>query len=887
MGSTGGIASGPVGFIRAFDVATDVVKQGGTRRGANMAILRVDHPDILTFIHSKDAGDALENFNISVAITDAFMQAVEADAPYKLINPRSRETAGEIPARDVWNQIVDSAHRTGDPGLMFLDTVNRDNPNPHLGPIESTNPCVTGDTLVMTAHGPQRADSLTGRAHQLLVDGAIHATGPDGFFSTGVKPVITIRTRSGRSITLTQDHPIARTQQDPGSGRTQRAWTPAGDLMPGDTVSLHDHRPANRRDQDSGHQAKAKRDLTRLFSPDHLVINPRENNPSMHLRDLQPQQAQLTQALLAYLGIQTTIRVTAGSNEHELHLENQDLVTYIMKASRHQDTQRQYLRQLAGALLEGRPAVLQPTPVTDTIDSIEPAGEQEVFDVQVPGVNAFDANGLYVHNCGEQLLLPNESCNLGSINLANMVQYDPQGHGSVNQELLEQTCGTAVHMLDNVIDMNEFPSEDIDRVSKSTRRIGVGVMGFSDLLVQLGIPYDSQEARDMAESTMQTIQGHVHQASQDLALTRGAYPEWLPEEHPGENGQPTKPLRNTAPTTIAPTGTISIIAGASSGIEPLFALSYERHVMDNDRLVEANPYFEAAARAHGFYSKELMEHVASTGTVQQADVPQWVKDTFKTAMDISPQDHVLMQAAWQRHVDNAVSKTINFPNTATREQVEEAYITAYQNGCKGITVYRDGSKENQVLTTGTARAANGHQLPLLEPAPSTTRERPRTMEGRTERIRTGHGNMYVTINFEEELPFEMFCQVGRAGGCDSAHQEAISRLISLALRSNIDPMEIVDNLRGITCCPTWDTGELIKSIPDGLAQSLYRSLPESQRTNQETQEHTTPRPATAVMEMPAHLRRGPNLCPDCGGDLIYQEGCKRCVTPNCGWNLCE
>ena len=640
VGSTGGVASGPVSFIRAFDTGTDVVKQGGTRRGANMGILDVSHPDIIKFIRSKEDGKTLVNFNISVGVNSAFMEKVKAGESYELVNPRTGRVTGELNAREVFDLLAEMAWKTGDPGLVFLDVINRDNPNPQLGRIESTNPC------------------------------------------------------------------------------------------------------------------------------------------------------------------------------------------------------------------------------------------------------------------GEQPLLPYESCNLASINLARMVHFDA-GDMSVDWERLSETIDVAVHMLDNVIDMNEYPIPEIAEMSRKTRRIGLGVMGFADLLVQLAIPYDSEEALDTAERVMGFIQDETHRASLQLALDRGPFPAW--EGSIYNAGEQSRLMRNSAPTTIAPTGTISIIAGASSGIEPLFALGYVRNVMDNTRLVESNPYFEAVAKREGFYSEQLIEEIAQTGSLEGLDVPQWVKEVFRTSHDISPEWHVRMQGAAQAHTDNAVSKTINFPHTATVDDVKKAYMLAYELGCKGITVYRDGSKDGQVLSTGETTKQPEKEATIV-PAHVTPRSRPQSIHGVTERVRTGHGNMYVTINFDEKgNPFEVFGNLGKAGGCDSAQLEAISRLISLALRSGIDPSTVLEQLRGITCCPAWDDGTLVRSAPDAVALAL------------EHQTHGSNRPAVLDhgVQMAfapevvqngqgnghghAHEGRGAQengtvqltgrRCPDCNTPVIYQEGCLMCIS--CGWNKCE
>jgi len=622
VGSTGGVASGPVSFIRTFDTTTDVIKQGGTRRGANMGILHVTHPDIEKFIRSKEGGTSLSNFNISVAVNEEFMEKVEHDEEYDLVNPRTGKTVGRLSARHVFDLMVEMAWKTGDPGIVFLDRINRDNPTPHLGQIESTNPC------------------------------------------------------------------------------------------------------------------------------------------------------------------------------------------------------------------------------------------------------------------GEQPLLPYESCNLGSLNLARMVRFTQNG-AEVDWRKLEETVRVAIHILDNVIDVNRYPIPEIQEMTHKTRKIGLGVMGFADLLVQMGIPYDSEEALGLAERVMTFTGDAADEASRELARSRGPFPAWEGSVYE-QRGEPL--LRNATRTTIAPTGTISIIAGASSGIEPYYALSYVRNVMDNDRLLEANPFFEAVARNQGFHSRELMEELAKKGSLKHidSDVAEWVRRLFVTAHDIAPEWHVRIQAAFQKHTHNAVSKTINFPNEATREDVARAYSLAYQLGCKGITIYRDGSKDHQVLSTGeagqqreTEAARRGHLQP---------RVRPQSVKGVTERIRSGHGNMYVTINFDEEgRPFEVFSALGKAGGCDSAQLEAISRLVSLALRSGVDPREIVDQLKGITCCPVWDGGVLVGSTPDAVAIALSRHL-EGEAVGEAH--------AAQLGMFSRQPQRAPDdngsmpqsRCPECGSRLIYQEGCLLCTY--CGWNKC-
>lgn len=602
VGSTGGIASGPVSFMRAFDTATDVIKQGGMRRGANMAILNVDHPDILDFIFAKEDPKALTNFNLSVAVTDSFMQAVENGTDYALINPRTGEIAGKLNAQEVFRKIAEMAWRTGDPGIVFIDTINRYNPTPHLGKIESTNPC------------------------------------------------------------------------------------------------------------------------------------------------------------------------------------------------------------------------------------------------------------------GEQPLLPFESCNLGSINLAKMVKYE-NGNPEIDFVKLGEVIRLGVRFLDNVIDVNEFPLPQIEKMTKSSRKIGLGVMGFADMLIKLRIPYNSEEALQIAERVMRYISEEATKESVKLGIERGVFPAFKGSVYDTGNG--IRP-RNASRTTIAPTGTLSIIANCSSGIEPLFALSYTRHILDGAELIEVNPYFEEIAKRENFYSQELMEGLAKGKRLKDfKGIPDWVKEVFVTAHDITPEWHVKMQAAFQKYTDSAVSKTVNLPHEATVEDVAKVFLLAHKLGLKGITIYRDRSRESQVLTTGD----------IKEPASTTLlkpRHRPKVTKGVTERVTTGCGYIYVTVNFDEKGICEVFSSLGKAGGCASAQLEATSRLISLALRSGIDTASITKHLRGIRCpSVAWEEGRAILSCADAIASVLEKYVKDTGTDTTENQEMT---------------KNWAGQCPECGNILIYQEGCHIC--PSCGYTKC-
>jgi ribonucleoside-diphosphate reductase alpha chain len=601
VGSTGGIASGPVSFMRAFDTATDVIKQGGMRRGANMAILNVDHPDILDFVAAKEDPKALTNFNISVAVTNEFMEAVEKGKEYNLVNPHNKEVVSKLNAREVFNKITETAWRTGDPGIVFIDNINKNNPTPKLGRIESTNPC------------------------------------------------------------------------------------------------------------------------------------------------------------------------------------------------------------------------------------------------------------------GEQPLLPFESCNLASINLSKMVKNDNH-KPEIDYAKLRQTIKLGVHFLDNVIDVNKFPLPQIEKMTKSTRKIGLGVMGFADMLLMLRIPYNSDKALEVAENVMRFVSEEATKESVKLGEERGLFPAFKGSIYDTDGG--LKP-RNSARTTIAPTGTLSIIAGCSSGIEPLFALSYTRHILDDQQLVEVNPFFEEAARNEGFYSIEIMQQLAEGKRLKDmAGIPDWVKDTYVVSHDISPEWHVRMQAAFQKYTDSAVSKTVNLPHEATVDNVAEVYMLAYKLGLKGTTIYRDRSRDSQVLNISHTEEKKEARL--------TPRPRPKITKGVTERVTTGCGYIYVTVNFDEKGICEVFSSLGKAGGCASAQLEATSRLISLAVRSGIDISSVAKHLRGIHCpSVAWEEGRAILSCADAIASVLEK--------------YTKNKEADTSKDLGV-TKNWAGQCPECGNMLIYQEGCHIC--PSCGYTKC-
>ncbi len=624
--STGGIASGPISFMKVFNHATEAVKQGGTRRGANMGILRVDHPDIVEFIDCKINESDVTNFNISVAITDKFMEAVAKDEMYDLLSPRTRQPVSKLRAREVFDKIADNAWRNGEPGLFFIDTTNRTNPTPHAGGIEATNPC------------------------------------------------------------------------------------------------------------------------------------------------------------------------------------------------------------------------------------------------------------------GEQPLIPFESCNLGSINLEiHVTQMD--GKVVVDWDRLERTVRTSVHFLDNVIDMNHYPITQIGEVTKSNRKIGLGVMGFARMLYKLGLAYDSSEGIECARNVMQFIRDIGHSESERMASRRGVFPNWEGSVYEKQG----KRLRNAYITTVAPTGTLSMIADTSGGCEPEFSLIWYKNVMGGEHLPYVQEMFMEIAKAEGFWSEELIDKIiANHGSVRGInEVPAKWQSVFATAHDVASEWHVKMQAAFQEYTDSAVSKTINMPLEATVDDVKDAYILAYKLGCKGITVYRDGSRSEQVMNVGKsqgkAKEEGRSQKPekeqeerrdsmpahqVIEPRP-----RPKTTTGVTNKMKTSCGDLYVTVNEDEDgRPFEVFCNMGKAGGCEGSQNEAIGRLISLAFRSGVSPQSVIRQLIGIRCNQPYGLGKnIIHSCADAISKAVL--------------EYMISKQGDAGKEMSIQFdRRIGSACPDCGCEMEFSEGCEKCHF--CGHSKC-
>ncbi len=653
VGSTGGVAGGPLGFMTIFDTMSREIMQGGVRVGANMGILPVNHPDIMKWITAKADGTKYLNFNLSVAATDEFMSKIENNEPYDLINPRNGEVVGSLNAGDVYDAIIENAWKNGDPGIIFIDKMNKDNPTPELGAIESTNPC------------------------------------------------------------------------------------------------------------------------------------------------------------------------------------------------------------------------------------------------------------------GEQPLLPYESCNLGSINLARFVKDK-----KVDWERLKNITRLAVRFMDNIIDINRYFVPQIEKMTKGNRKIGLGVMGFADMLVEMGLGYNSTAGTKLAEEVMSFVQKVGHEMSEELSGEKSVFPNW--EKSIYAKGKNSKKIRNATITTIAPTGTLSLLGSCAGGIEPFFAIVYKKKSIwkaDGTAEVEqiyVNPIFERMAKERGFYTEKLMSDIADHATLAEIDdVPEDIKKIFVTAHDITPEWHIKMQAAFQKYTDNAVSKTINFPHAATVDDIKNAYLMAYKLNCKGLTVYRDGSREVQVLTTGaTEKVLKGGAEAIQASAVVASgtrivpRERPDVVHGSTYKIKTAYGKLYVTINNDEMgAPFEIFSHLGKAGGFFAAKAEAITRLMSLALRSGIDPQEIIDQLKGIRGpTPTWgEDGKMILSLPDAIAQILDKHINRRQPNlglefkSPDVVPVTEDKIAESVQmadgfsietkeKSIADIGEAP-ACPECAGMLEFSEGCLKC--PLCGYSKCS
>ncbi|HEX2092935.1 MAG TPA: LAGLIDADG family homing endonuclease, partial [Longimicrobiaceae bacterium] len=573
-----------------------------------------------------------------------------------------------------------------------------------------------------------------------------------------------------------------------------------------------------------------------------------------------------------------------------------------------------------------------------------PEGEEEVYDLTEPVTHSFVANGFVVHNCGEQPLLPYDVCNLGSVNVGDFVRpeipADAPWYEKIDWKEYRRVVRLSTHFLDNVIDANQYPLPQIHDLAHRIRRIGLGVMGFADLLVRLGVPYNSEEGVEIGRRIMEFMDEESKKASENLAESRGEFPEWersiwgpdatCARAPNGERIRPERRLRNCNVTTVAPTGTISIIAGCSSGIEPLFAVAFMRN-QAGVMMPDVNEDFVAIARAEGWYSDELMKRIAEQGHIHFPEVPERVQRAFVTAHDITPEWHVRMQAAFQEHTDSAISKTTNFPHEATVEDVRKIYELAFKLGCKGVTVYRDGSRDNQVLSTGATRtpaqqeadaaklAAAQERAAKLEAELRATREalaraeaqaqqvrrqkrkRPAVLRGTTRKMTSPLGDVFVTINEDEHsTPFEVFATLGKAGSIAMADVEAIGRLISLALRFGVPVSEVHTQLRGISSDRAIGFGvNKVLSVPDAIAQAIALREQEKEGIQVELipgvvanggSDAAVAAPAAEPsLQLPFNNDYDPGetfigTCPDCSSQLEFAEGCMKCHV--CGYSEC-
>ena len=931
-----------------------------TRRGANMGILRVDHPDILEFISCKENDKDITNFNISIAVTEEFMQRVKSNQEYDLIDPHSKRITGRLNAREVFAKVVQMAWKNGEPGIIFIDRMNKDNPTPALGAIESTNPCVTGDTFVSTESGLMRIKDIVqkyGKGElKILTDDRVLDTLYGQFndtagglmvqtkptvslntisqaWRTGIKPTFKLTTKSGYELIATADHRVMTTQgwvqiknlkiaqhkiliqpesgrfnkddrlpfnipnEYKGIGRTHKLnlpnrWTKELGQVLGLSFGKEDReflkklgvKEVEANDKEvpesifTAPEEAVVGFLQGLFSADGAVRdNPKSNSSWVALTSKSKKLLQGVQLLLLNLGIRGNIRsYTSDSILYELGIFEASCQRFREKIN--------FLNGYRKDRLEGiRFKGVKEEKFVDEISSIENAGMKEVFDLTEPFTHSMIVNGMVTHQCGEQPLLPLESCNLGSINLSQMVVG-----GKVDWDKLSRTTEIAVRFLDNVIDMNKYPLSKIEEMTKGNRKVGLGVMGFADMLIKLNIAYNSEQAISLARKIMSFILEKATEASCALAKERDVFPNFEKSIYNVNGGMR---LRNATLTTIAPTGTLSIIANCSSGIEPIFAVSYLRKVLDKKGLPELHPLFEEIAKQRDFYSVELMKMISQGKSIQEIEeVPEDVRKIFVTSHDITPDWHIRMQAAYQAFTHNAVSKTCNFSQNATVEDVEKVYKMADELGCKGVTIYRDKSRQEQVLNLGEQKQLQKpKQAVVISPRP-----RPAVVTGTTTKITTGCGNLYITINEDEQgSPFEMFMQMGKAGGCAASQLEAISRLVSLTLRSGVDLKSIIDQLRAIRCpSPSWSKEGRIFSCADAIARVIEGRLSKKKKVVKEpdqltqdvskaSEEKEDNLPSQAIELKVMNIV---GVCPDCGSALRHEEGCIKCAA--CGYSRC-
>jgi len=1103
VGSTGGIASGPITFMRTYDQMCETIAQGGARRGAQMGVMRVSHPDVIQFIHAKNKdvslaetlrlndpddfthnsfADALEearelidddgkvpkhlrnaveghlsNFNISVGITDDFMDAVKNGEEFTFTNPRTDEPhvatqetkelydmfdlgehveVGEIlsiPAEKIFERIVQGAHENGEPGVIYLERVNKE----HSFDVEehpdhqilATNPCVTGDTLISTENGLVEAEELyeQGVARDVVVDGRLSeetVKEASSVYKTGEKDVYKLETEEGYELRLTADHRVM----------TDDGWVEAQNLDSGDTVHIQNRKgefgqhgsakegrvlgwmvgdghlkdgeeravlnfydedaevseqfaddvndvvrePTGNADYEIGVNEVARSDdyrgaqaieqrirsarlyeyadeaglvdeklqvpdavmrgseemargfLQALFSADGSVQGNVEKGISVRLASVDTDFLQEVQQLLLNFGIGSNIyedRKESGVTElpdsnggteeyetqgfHELVVSSSHTVAFEEEIGFLLDYKNE---ALAERLDEYSRGPYSPK-FEATVESVERDGHEAVYDLTEPDTHSFVANGLVVHNCGEQPLEEYEACNLGHINLSTLAAQDApdwrvwsERHAdeydtteaaveafleeAVDWEEFDRRIEMGTRFLENVVTMSDFPVEQIEQKVREMRKIGLGVMGLAQLYIQLGMKYGDDVSNEVAGQLMQHINHHSKWTSHELAEERGTFEEWDnskyadPTEYrewfehqtglDADDFEDGFTIRNHNTTTIAPTGTTSMVGNTTGGCEPIYNVAYYKNVSDDvqgdEMLVEFDDYFLRVLEENDLdvdaVKEEAQEQMAGNefgGVDGLSTVPDAVGELFVTTGDLSAKEHAGVQVACQQGVDSAISKTVNAPNDSTIEDAAEVFEYIYEHGGKGVTYYRDGTRSKQVLTT---RAQNTEFADMdegeivaqieevfdgiegfleseevqaalddsiaeildiadgVEPEYASKRPRPDVLHGVTQRIDTGYGKLYVNINEDDKgRPFELFANIGNSGGFTASFTEALAKTISTALRSGVDPDEIADELQGIRSPKVaWDKGEQIQSIPDAIGTAMRRYL---------------------------------------------------------------
>jgi len=1051
--STGRVSSGAIYFMWMYADATDRIQQGGYRRGANMGVMDIDHPDILRWIMIKSSEFTVTSFNLSVALTDGFMQQVEKDAEfapeglspqkdqidkliaeiqkilqslasfgdkmnnfeksiqelkellaakqpgegYDLINPDTKKSEGKLNAKKVFELIGRVAWEKGDPGVIFIDRINVDNPTPQLGRIESTNPCIVGSTLVSTEKGLISIKELVEKKIELKILTDNRVLGDKGvtlrphnhLWDNGVKEICRLQTKSGFELLATPDHkimtsngwvPLSKLQPDKdkvfiqsGEGSFSQlkslpfksyslslpsewsaelgqvlgwlvgdGWLRKGDknCRVGFTFGEKDKKildyfqsilnqwygkgiKAIKRENNVWHLSyhgqylvefferlgvkPVKADekevpaslftapkeavigfLQGLFSADGTVRDSRKSNSDwVALTSKSKKLLQQVQVLLINLGIKSRI----FDRSREPRKGTCDGVLYELGIFG--DFRERFKREIGFINLQKqdrlentRPRFKRSRldPFLDLVVLVEKYGQEHVYDLTEPATHSMVSNGIIAHQCGEQPLLPYESCNLGAINLARMVKEKENDFGEIDYEKVRTTIQAAVHFLDNVIDMNRYPLPQIEQMTKKNRKIGMGVMGWADMLVQLGIPYDSQEALETGAKLMNFIREEARKASIELAKKRGVFPNFKGSIYDKKSsyfkGQDLR-LRNATITTIAPTGTTSMLADASSGIEPYFAITYEKNLVSGEKVVNLNPYLVKLAKKRGFWHEDLVEKIKNNkGSLRGlSEIPPEIQKLFPIASDIAYEDHIKMQAAFQKSgVDNAVSKTINMPSSVTPQDVIQSYLLAYAEGCKGLTIYREQSRQKQIL-----------ERDVQEKEGIFLRKIDDIRYGRTWSIQTPVGTLHATINEDEEgNPYEIFFNVGKAGGDILAVAEGLGRLISLALRTTPAKLSlsklkmIVEQISGIGGSSSVGFGvKKVRSLPDAIAKVIEDYLKEKQGEN--PTEIILSEEQQSIFSLPIENNHG-NICPECGNaTLVYEEGCEKCP---CGYSKC-